>query len=127
MCGTRDNHTSMYIYILDGRWILTRCTLILELEPSPKTWQSDSCHVHLGCISPPLFNIELEDIILDELHLLLHITDVLIQNLILFADSSDHRSKAHCGVVTSHVKELEAAIQSCGVTFQIQQKREANG
>ena len=95
-----------------------------SLTQMKKTKWSDSGHVHLGCIHPPL---ELENIVLDELHLLLRIGDVLIQNLILFADSRDHRSKAHRGVVTSHIKELEAAIQSCGVSFQIQQKREANG
>ena len=94
-----------------------------SLTQMEKTKQSDSCHIHLGCIRPPLFHIELENIVLDELHLLLWIGDVLIHNLILFADSSDHRSKAHGGVVTSHIKELEVAIQSCGV----QQKREANG
>ena len=97
----------------------TRARTLTQMK---KTRQSDSCHIHSGCIHPPLFNIEL-----DELHLLLCITDVLIRNLILFADSSDHRSKAHRGVVTTHVKDLEAAIQSCGVSFQIQQRREANG
>ena len=90
-----------------------------------KTKRSDSCHIHLGCIRLPLFHIKLENIVLDELHLLLRIGDVLIRNLILFADSSDHCIKAH-RVVTSHIKELEAAIQSCGVSFQIQQKRKAS-
>ena len=89
--------------------------------------QNDQIHAMFTWDRPPLFHIELENIVLDELHLLLRIGDVLIRNLILFADSSDHRSKAHRGVVTSHIKELEAAIQSCGVSFQIQQKREANG
>ena len=98
-----------------------------SLTQMKKTKWSDSCHVHLGCIRPPLFHIELENIVLDELHLLLQIGDVLIRNLILFAESRDHRSKGHRGVVTSHIKDSEAAIQSCGVSFQIQQKREANG
>ena len=61
------------------------------------------------------------------LHLLFRIGDVLTRNLILHADSCDHRNRAHRGVVTSHIRELESAIQSCGVSFQILQKREANG
>ena len=120
----------MYVYTVDGTWLLMRQytqSHARSLTQMKKTKRSDSCHVHLGCIHPPLFHIELENIVLDELHLLLQIGDVLIRNLILFADSRDHRSKAHRGVVTSHIKELEAAIQSCGVSFQIQQKREANG
>ena len=97
------------------------------LSQMKETRRSTSCHMHLGCIRPPLFEIELENIVLDELHLLLRIGDVLIRNLILYADSCDHRNKAHRGVVTHRIRELEVAIQSCGVSFQILQKREANG
>ena len=56
---------------------------------------SDACHVHLVCIRTPLFDIELDNIVFDKLHLFLLIGDVLIRNLILLADSSDHKSKAH--------------------------------
>ena len=42
-----------------------------------------------GCIKPPLINLELDRIIPDELHMLLRITDVLIQNLINAATSHD--------------------------------------
>ena len=90
--------------------------------------QNDQIHaMFIWDVSVLPFHIELENIVLDELHLLLWIGDVLVRNLILFIDSRDHRSKAHRGVVTSHIKELEAAIWSCGVSFQVQQKREANG
>ena len=57
-----------------------------------KETRSDSCHVHLGCIRRPLFDIQLENIVLDELHLLLRIGDVLIRNLILHADSCEQSS-----------------------------------
>ena len=98
-----------------------------SLSQMKETKRSSSCHVHLGCIRPPLFNIELGNIVLDELHLLLRIGDVLIRNLIFHADSCDQRSRAHRGAETTHIRELEAAIQSCGVSFQIRLKREANG
>ena len=46
-----------------------------------------ACHQHLGSIHFPLFNIELTKVVMDELHLLLRMTDVLIRNLISLATS----------------------------------------
>ena len=87
-----------------------------------------SCTCHLGCVLPPLVNIPLDHIVLDELHLLLRIMDVLIRNLILYADSEeDHRQKAHHGVESHNVRKLEQAIRSCGVCFQIWQNKEPTG
>ena len=37
------------------------------------------CQKHLGSIHPPLLNIELTKVVVDELHLLLQVTDVLIR------------------------------------------------
>ena len=48
-----------------------------------------TCSRHLGCVLPPLLNISLDNVVLDELHLLLRIMDVLIRNLILYADGED--------------------------------------
>ena len=64
---------------------------------------------------PPLVNIPLDHIVLDELHLLVRIMDVLIRNLILYADSKDHRQKAHHGVESHNVRKVEQAICSCRV------------
>ena len=86
-----------------------------------------SCTRHLGCVLPPLVNIPLDHTVLDELHLLLRIMDILIRNLILYADSEDHRHKAHHGVESHNVRKLEQAIRSCGVCFQIWQNREPTG
>jgi len=52
------------------------------------------CSKHLGCIHPTLLNIEL---VVDELHLMLRVGDVLLRNLILYADSRDHASREHQG------------------------------
>lgn len=86
-----------------------------------------SCSQHLGCVLSPLFNISLNNIVLDELHLLLRIMDVLIRNLILYADGEDHRQKEHHGAESHSVRKLEQAIRSCGVSFQIWQNREPTG
>ena len=55
----------------------------------------------------------------DELQLLLRIGDVLLRNLIWYMDSLDHRSKAHMGEQTNHIRQLKEAIHSCGVSFQV--------
>ena len=86
-----------------------------------------SCSKHLGCIKSPLISIPLNHIVLDELHLLLRIGDVLLRNLIWYMDSLDHRSKAHMGEQTNHIRQLEEAIHSCGVSFQVWQNREPSG
>ena len=74
-----------------------------------------SCSRHLGCVLPPLLNISLDNIVLDELHLLLRIMDVPIRNLILYADGEDHRQKEHHGAESHNVRKLEQTIRSCGV------------
>ena len=86
-----------------------------------------SCSKHLGCIKSPLISIPLSHIILDELHLLLRIGDVLLRNLIWYMDSLDHRSKAHMGEQTNHIRQLGEVIHSCGVSFQVWQNREPSG
>ena len=55
---------------------------------------------HLGCVRSPLISISLDHIVLDELHLLLRVMDVLIRNLILYMDNRDHKNKVHQGEVT---------------------------
>jgi len=53
-----------------------------------------------GCINMPLVDIELDHVIPDELHMLLRVTDVLIQNLINAATSHDRNRS---GVTQSKV------------------------
>ena len=86
-----------------------------------------TCARHLGCVLPPLLDVPLDRVVLDELHLLLRIMDILIRNLILYADSKDHRQRAHHGVEQHHVRKLEQTIRSCGVCFQIWQNKEPTG
>ena len=77
-----------------------------------------------------LINIDLDHVILDELHLLLRIMDVLIQNFVTEAVHWDHqdnfkkRKKDHASI---HLDNLKNAIRSCGVTFEIWEKRNIDG
>jgi hypothetical protein len=69
----------------------------------------------------------LDRIVLDELHLLLRIGDVLLRNLILEVDSIGHRRREHNGEESNGIRELEEAVRACGVSFQIRQNREPTG
>ena len=78
------------------------------------------------CIDSPLLNIPLDHIILDELHLLLRFTDVLMSNLIEDAmelDDKDDFLKKKGEPKGTHLRKLTQLINSCGVTFSVWEKR----
>ena len=85
------------------------------------------------CINPPLLNIPLDHIVLDELHLLLRITDVLMDNLI--EDAMERDDKEHIQMTQrreklergKHLRKLAETINSCGVTFNVWEKKNADG
>ena len=54
-----------------------------------KTTVSSSIKPNYGCIRAPLIDLPLDHVIPDELHMMLRITDILIQNLINAATSYD--------------------------------------
>ena len=88
---------------------------------------SKGCHKHLGSIHPPLLDLEPSQIVADELHLLLRISDVLFRNLILYMDHLDHRQRERQGTAPSNVRKLEKLIRECGVSFAIWYKKDADG
>ncbi|CAB4025093.1 Hypothetical predicted protein, partial [Paramuricea clavata] len=82
-----------------------------------------------SCVHPPLLNIGLRNIVPDELHLMLRVTDVLLNNLILGAlslDGKDNHNKPPNQRMTGHIDALLCAIRSCGVSFSIWEKMNAN-
>ena len=79
---------------------------------------------HLGSKNPPLLQLEPSQYVLDELHLLLRVSDVLVRNLIHLADHMDQRSRLTEGRARHHVSNLEREVQSCGVSFKITPVRE---
>ena len=81
------------------------------------------------CVNPPILNIELDHVILDELHLLLRIMDILIENLVHEAlrwDEEDNWKKRKCEQKTIHLDHLKDIIRSCGVSFDIWEKTNAD-
>ena len=73
----------------------------------------------LGCDNQPLFDIELDHVVVDELHLLLRISDRLIDALVTRMAQLDHSSRVHGTGPPDHMTKLVAAIRSCGVPFQV--------
>lgn len=84
------------------------------------------------CCHKPLLNIPLSNIILDELHLMLRITDILLENVIEDAMQWDDKESSTSAKKKSleksqHVKKRVEAINNCGVSFSIWEKRNADG
>lgn len=79
-----------------------------------------------GCRHSPLLNFEPSDIVLDELHLLLRITDRLTKNLLAECQEMDHRAGQRRGV-GQKVKEVCGAVRECGVSFDAYLEKNDNG
>ena len=63
-------------------------------------------------------------------YILLVFTDVLTNNLIeevLNLDQKENLNKPPCQRKNNHLDSLKAAINSCGVTFNVWEKRNADG
>ena len=74
-----------------------------------------------GVKNPPLLNIALDHVLLDELHLLLHITDVLLRNIIMMMVKFDRN-----GPSTNHLQSLVKAVRECGISFSVWEIKEEN-
>ena len=85
------------------------------------------------CCHEPLLNIPLDHIIPDELHLMLRVTDILLENLIEDAMQWDDKEsslpgrKKNLAEKSRHVKNLVKSINSCGVIFHLWEKKNADG
>ena len=83
------------------------------------------------CVNDPLLSIDLDHIILDELHLLLRVTDVLINNLIddfLEMDKKEDLSKKKSDPTRgAHLQQFIKTVSSCGVSVNVWQQKNADG
>lgn len=82
------------------------------------------CHSkdNFGCVNEPLINIPLTNVIPDELHLLLRITDKLLQNVIdevLERDAVEDFSKTRRQTKGINLSKLAKAINSLGISFSV--------
>ena len=80
-----------------------------------------SCKYHLGSINAPILPLSPTDVVVDELHALLRISDVLLRNLIFLVDAMEQRARMRAGRANVVMQHLEDMIKSCGVSFTIRQ------
>lgn len=74
---------------------------------------------HKESIHEPILLLEPSQLVIDELHLYLRVSDILLRNVIFQADTIDHRSRERTDRELGAVKKLAYLIQSCGVSFDI--------
>ena len=74
----------------------------------------------------PLIHIPLDHVVIDELHLMLRITDVLKDNLIREAIEIDSKAGVRNFMKGPRLKQLVAAFNQCGVSFQVWEKTNAD-
>ena len=82
------------------------------------------------CIHPPLFDIELDHVVLDELHLMMRITDRLTENIITEVMERDSKAdflKKRGEEKGVHLKRLISIINNLGITFSVWEKTNADG
>ncbi|XP_028394773.1 uncharacterized protein LOC114518936 [Dendronephthya gigantea] len=83
-----------------------------------------------SCDNEPLIKIDLDHVVLDELHLLLRVMDVLLNNIIqetIAWDKKTNFNKKKCERDMAHLKKLQSTIRSCGVSFDIWEKKTEDG
>ncbi len=80
--------------------------------------QLPTSKLKFGCVCPPLLNVAISNIVVDELHLMLRVTDVLIRNLIWAMLHLDTKEQ-HQGKEAQFVDRLLSKIRSCGITFRV--------
>ena len=74
----------------------------------------------MGVVNPPLLNFEMDDIVIDELHLMLRVTDILIRNLISAMSHYDERRfHVSSGNDENHLQLIQTVIKSCGISFRV--------
>ena len=81
---------------------------------------------HLGSRHPPLIELEPSSYVMDELHLLLRVADVLVRNLIHLADQLDQRQQQRDGSPGTRIHTLQDLVKSCSVPFRISRVRDRN-
>lgn len=92
-----------------------------------KEFASKSKGENYCCVHDPLLNIPLDHIILDELNLLLRISDILIDNIVQDAMQWYDKETWITGKKKVHLDKLIQAINSCGVSFLFLEKGNADG
>ena len=125
MNAANSKYACMYCLIpKTERWIMSRYRSFYYMAKLRRTLANMKAHSAktkgetFGMNHPPLFDIPLDWVVVDELHLLLRITDILTDNLLLEAEQFFRHNKLA-------LEQCEEFFKSCGVSFKIWQNQKS--
>jgi len=136
LTNATSNYACLWCLIhKSNRWDMSKSLEYYNSPPMKRTLKDlkDCCNKSTNnycCESPPLLNIELDHIILDELHLLLRVCDRLIENLIQDCDVKDSIAEfdgQRASKKGVNLQKLVNAINQCGVSFSVWNCKNADG
>lgn len=129
LSGATSNYACLYCKVhKDQRWDTSKDLAYYNQLPLARSLHElrNPPKMNYCAVNKPLFDIPLTHIVVDELHLLLRITDVLTRNLVEECLEWDEHETITKGAIAPtrryHVKELTDTISSCGVTFSVWEK-----
>lgn len=120
----------------DLRWDTNKDLLFYKTAPLKRTLETikKQCKCNksnFGCSNPPLINISLDHVVADELHLLLRVTDRLLQNVIdeiLEKDAIEDFTKPKGHTKGVNLKKFVEDVNNLGaVTFSVWYKKNEDG
>ncbi|CAB4016317.1 Hypothetical predicted protein [Paramuricea clavata] len=117
------------------RWDTSKDLLFYNTGPLKRTLENikKQCQCkssNYGCINPALINIDLDHVLADELHLLLRVTDRMLQKVvdeILEKDAIEDFNKPKGQPKGVLLKKFVDDVNSPGVTFSVWYKKNADG
>ena len=136
LLNATSNHSCVWCKIhKDNRWDMSYDLSYYNSAPLKRTIEeviamAGKANKNYCCARQPLLHIDLDHVVVDELHLMLRIVDVLIDNLIeevLEWDKMEDLRKKRNEERGIHLNKLISTIRSCGVSFNIWQKTNADG
>ena len=115
----------------DRRWETDKHFLYFNTPPMMRTLKKIKDLVKEGkgdycCVKEPLLDIDLDHVVVDELHLLLRVMDIMLDNIItevITWDKQEDWEKPSMEPKGVHLKKLVTAIRSCGVGFDVWEVR----
>ena len=87
----------------------------------PSSWPVSQC---LGSRRPPVLKTEPDNIVMDELHLLLRIGDVLIWDFVFELVQTGKRGS---NAISTYLASLSSCARKCGVAFRVWEYRDPYG
>ena len=101
---------------------------VKQMNPNPISGKSKSKKKPtFGQTRKPFIHVPLDHVVLDELHLMLRVTDVLTENLIREVIERDKRQGVTKALSGKYLNKLVKAIKDCGVSFSIWEKADGDG